>query len=217
MDTRKNIGIAGSVAGLALAAGGAAFAAFLSHRHKGGSDDAPLYTRKRPGTDNPIVGRTVMIRKSRAEVYNFWRDFNNLPQFMPNVESIRESNNELIWTIGAPLGQTAEIKTEILKDVENEMIAWRSVEGSDIETNGEVAFTDAPGERGTRVSLVMFYDPPAGEVGRAIAKLLRKEPGVQARHDLKRLKMLMETGEIATSAHTKEAAQNIRQLEESEQ
>tara|TARA_B100000949_G_C13871364_1_gene280733 strand:- start:311 stop:502 length:192 start_codon:yes stop_codon:yes gene_type:complete len=63
----------------------------------------------------------------------------------------------------------------------------------------------------------MFYDPPAGEVGRAIAKLLRKEPGVQARHDLKRLKMLMETGEIATSAHTKEAAQNIRQLEESEQ
>ena len=89
MDTRKNIGIAGSVAGLALAAGGAAFAAFLSHRHKGGSDDAPLYTRKRPGTDNPIVGRTVTIRKSRSSFTHFSRRSNS-----PHRES-----NELLITL----------------------------------------------------------------------------------------------------------------------
>jgi uncharacterized membrane protein len=69
-----------------------------------------------------------------------------------------------------------------------------------------VTFQKAPGERGTRVSLVMEYDPPAGAVGRAVAKLFLREPAVQARHDLKRLKMLMETGEIATSARNRELA-----------
>ena len=213
MDNRRTIGLAGTVAGIALAAGGAAFAGFLAQRHKGGDDDAPLYTRKRPGTDNPIVGRTVTIRKPRAELYDFWRDFQNLPRFMENVESIREDGDARIWTIKAPAGQTVEVRTEIVQDTANQTIAWRSVEGSDIETNGEVSFADAPGDRGTRVSLVMFYDPPAGELGRAIAKLFLREPEVQARHDLKRFKMLTETGEVTTSAHTNDATRKAKQQE----
>ena len=213
MTDRKTPGLAGAVAGLALAAGGAAFASFLAQRHKDGDDDAPLYTRKRPGTDNPIVGRTVTIRKPRAELYEYWKDFENLADFMENLESIRKDGGAHIWTIKAPAGQTVEVRTEVVQDVANETIAWRSVEGSEIETNGEVTFADAPGDRGTRVSLVMFYDPPAGELGRAIAKRFQREPEVQARHDLKRFKMLMETGEIATSAHTKEATRRAKQQE----
>ena len=75
------------------------------------------------------------------------------------------------------------------------------------------AFADAPGDRGTRVSLVMFYDPPAGKLGRAVATLFQREPETQARHDLKRFKMLMETGEIATSAHTRDATRQAKQQE----
>ena len=82
---------------------------------------------------------------------------------------------------------------------------------SEIETSGEVRFEDAPGERGTRVSLVMAYDPPAGALGRAVAKLFLREPQVQARHDLKRFKMLMETGEIATSARTRDETRAAKQ------
>ena len=209
----RNIGLAGTLAGVALAAGGAAFAGFLSQRRKGGGDDAPLYTSKQPGTDNAIVGRTVTIRKPRAELYKYWRDFQNLPQFMENVETIHDEGDAHVWVIKAPAGQTVNVKTEVSQDRENEVIAWRSVGGSDIETNGEVSFEDAPGERGTRVSLVMFYDAPAGELGRAIAKLFQREPQTQARHDLKRFKMLMETGEIATSAHTKDQTRKAKQQE----
>ncbi|EDL48066.1 SRPBCC family protein [Erythrobacter sp. SD-21] len=213
MADRKTPGLAGAVAGIALAAGGAAFASFLAQRHKDGDDNAPLYTRKRPGTDNPIVGRTVTIRKPRAELYEYWKDFGNLARFMENLQTIRKDGDAHIWTIKAPAGQTVEVRTEVVQDVANETIAWRSLEGSDIETNGEVTFTDAPGDRGTRVSLVMFYNPPAGELGRAIAKLFQREPEVQARHDLKRFKMLMETGEIATSAHTEDATRRAKQQE----
>ena len=212
MRNEREIGLAGA-AGVALALGGVAFGAFLSNRRKGGDDDAPLYTRKQPGTDNPIVGRTVTIRKPKSELYEFWRDFQNLPQFMENLESIREDGDARIWTIKAPAGRTVEVRTEVVQDVPNQTIAWRSVEGSDIETNGEVTFEDAPGERGTRVSLVMFYNPPAGELGRAIATLFQREPKTQARHDLKRFKMLMETGEIATSARTRDETRKAKQQE----
>ena len=76
-----------------------------------------------------------------------------------------------------------------------------------------MTFEPAPGDRGTRVSLRMSYDAPGGPLGRAAAKLSLREPEVQARHDLKRFKMLMETGEIATSAHTRAAARRNQQKE----
>ncbi|WP_170005695.1 SRPBCC family protein [Pseudopontixanthobacter vadosimaris] len=209
----RDKGLAGAAVGVGLALGGLAFGAFLTQRRKGGGDDAPFYTRKSPERDDAVLGRTVTIRKPRAELYEFWRDFGNLPQFMENVETIRSEGDHRVWTIKAPAGRTVDVRTEVSEDTQNERIAWRSVEGSDIETSGSVEFTDAPGDRGTRVSLVMSYDPPAGELGRAVAKLFMREPEVQARHDLKRLKMLMETGEIATSARTKDETRKAKQQE----
>ena len=213
MTNDKPLGLAGTVAGLGLAIGGVAFGAFLSQRRKGGDDDAPFYTRKSPDRDQAVLGRTVTIRKPRAELYAYWRDFDNLPRFMENVETIRAEGEHGVWVIKAPAGRTVEVRTEISEDVEGKRIAWRSVEGSDIATSGSVEFADAPGERGTRVSLVMAYDPPTGELGRAIAKLFQREPEVQARHDLKRFKGLMETGEIATSAHRKDNTRAAKQQE----
>ncbi len=211
MANERETGIAGAFAGLALAAGGLAFSAFLSRRHTGGEDDAPLYTRRRPGTDDAVLGRTVTIRKPRAELYRHWRDFSNLPRIMENLEAIREEGDTHVWMIKAPAGNTVEVRTRVSEDVANERIAWQSVDGSEIETSGKVEFTDAPGERGTRVSLIMSYDPPAGALGQAVAKLFLREPQVQARHDLKRFKMLMETGEIATSARRRDETRKAQQ------
>ena len=213
MTNDRQLGLAGTVAGLGLAIGSIAFGAFLSQRRQGGDDDAPFYTRKSPDRENAVLGRTVTIRKPRSELYAHWRDFGNLPRFMENVETIRSEGDHRVWVIKAPAGQTVEVKTEITEDVENQRIGWRSVEGSDIQTSGSVEFADAPGDRGTRVSLVMAYDPPAGELGRAIAKLFQREPQVQARHDLKRFKALMETGEISTSAHRKDNTRAAKQQE----
>ena len=195
----QNSKIGAGLGGVVLTAGAIAFGAFLSNRHQNrGYDDAANHTKRQPEGDNAQVGRSVTIRKP--------------PQFMENVEAIEAgADGASTWRIKAPAGQTVAVKTEIASKKQNELIAWRSVEDSEIETSGEVRFEDAPGERGTRVSLVMAYDPPAGALGRAVAKLFLREPQVQARHDLKRFKMLMETGEIATSARTRDETRAAKQ------
>lgn len=194
------------VAGLTLAAaaGGTAWLAQARRRwlEDRPADDAPGRARKlRQLEDYALVGRTVTIDAPRPELYRFWRDFSNLPRFMENVQSV-----ELLpdarsrWRLAAPAGKTVELISEIVDERENEHIAWRSVEGSDVESHGSVTFRDAPNGRGTVVEAMIAYKPPAGEVGRLIAKIFQREPAIQSRRELKRLKMLMETGEIATSA-----------------
>ena len=176
-------------------------------RQRRPDDDAPLHTgiESRLG-DYTLTGRSVTIAKPRSELYAFFRDFQNLPDVMENVTKITPSgpNERHVWTIAAPAGRTVDVETEVSEDVENERIAWRSTPGSDIDTNGTVTFSDAPGDRGTVVQLVIAYEPPLGAAGRAVAKLFGREPHVQARRDLKRLKMFMEAGELATSARRRE-------------
>ena len=202
------------LAGLVAATGAVAYGAFLSRRHRRrGYDDAANHTRRQPAGEDTQVGRSVTIRKPKGELFDHWRNFSNLPAFMENVAAIDgpDADGISIWRIKAPAGRTVDVKTEIASEKQGEHIAWRSVEGSDIETRGEVRFAEAPGDRGTRVSLIMSYDPPAGALGRTVAKLFLREPQIQARHDLKRFKMLMETGEIATSARTKDQTRAAQQ------
>ena len=213
MTRTTNSGAAG-IAGLAVTLGAVAFGGFLASRHRNrDGDDAPGFARRRPDGDLAQVGRSVTIRKSRAELFAYWRNSSNLAGFMENLEAVEVSGSDgvSIWKIKAPVGQTVDVKTEITGETQDERIAWRSVEGSDIQTHGEVRFEDAPGDRGTRVSLIMSYDPPSGALGRAVARLFLREPQVQARHDLKRFKMLMETGEIATSARARDETRAAKQ------
>lgn len=194
----------GKAAAIGLAVGAAAIGFIASRRDTGNDgDDAPGYASRRTAGD--VTGRTVTIRKDRQELYGFWRDFGNLVPIMENVTAIRSAGGDRsVWTIRAPGGRTVDVETEVTEDRAGEVIAWKSVEGSDIKTEGRVSFADAPGDRGTRVTLVIDYAPPLGELGRTVAKLARREPATQARHDLKRFKMHMETGEIATSARRRD-------------
>lgn len=201
----------------ALATGaliGASAAAYLGARRRAEAadhefdDDASPRTAKRPDRDDlSLTGASVTISKPRAELYSYWRDFTRLATFMDNVKSVREEGTDTqVWTIQAPLGRSVEVRTRITEDEPDRRIAWASTEASDIRTEGAIDFQDAPGGRGTVVTATVAYDPPSGEVGRLIAKLFRREPGMQGRHELKRFKMLMETGEIATNSNQKSAA-----------
>ena len=169
------------------------------------TDDAPTRAhRDDKEGELAIVGKSVLINRPRNELYAYWRNFANLPTFMHAIESIRMTGEKRsVWTVKAPAGQTVTLDTEIAVEVENETIGWHSVEGSQIKTAGMVTFADAPAGRGTIVSAEIGYEPPAGDVGRLVAKLFGAEPNIQARHELKRFKMLMETGEIATGANHK--------------
>ncbi|QPQ55314.1 SRPBCC family protein [Allosphingosinicella flava] len=189
---------------------GAAAAVVAASRANEGerSDTAPgSAARKNRFGKYAVVARAITIDRPRAELYAFWRDFQNLPQFMEDVESIEPTGQDRdIWTIRGPAGKSFRVETEVSEEREGEFIAWRSVEGSEIDTQGKVTFTDAPSGRGTVVEAIIAYDPPGGNAGRAIAKLFQHEPGIQARRELRRFKMLMETGEIATAANRREDA-----------
>ena len=182
-------------------------AAFLLNR-KSGEDrpiisDSPPWTHKdRPeGAHGELIGRSQTINRPRQEVYARWRDFARFPEFMDNVRVVEMLGNKTSrWTIKAPAGRTVELTTEITHDVPGERIAWRSVEGSQIDTNGEVLFKDAAPGRGTVVTLILTYAPPGGTIGKLAAKLFRREPAIQARLDLRRFKQLLETGEVTVNA-----------------
>lgn len=173
--------------------------------HEPDHDDAPKRARRddKDG-DLTIVGKSVTINRPRSELFAFWRDFTNFPSFMHAIEKIDVTGDKrAVWTIKAPAGQQVTLETEVTAVIENESIGWHSVEGSQIRTAGLVSFRDAPAGRGTIVTAEIGYEPPGGDVGRLMAKLFRAEPNIQARHELKRFKMLMEAGEIATGANHK--------------
>jgi uncharacterized membrane protein len=173
-------------------------------------DDAPLSAAKDADAaaaglhalrDDTLLGHTVCINRPRSELYAFWRDFSHLPAFMENVESVTvQSATRSHWAIRAPGGRTVEWDSQITEDIPDERIAWTSLEGADVRNSGAVEFRDSPTGRGTFVTVTIAYEPPAGELGRLVAKLLHREPKIQARQDLRRFKQLMETGEIPTAA-----------------
>ena len=190
-------------AGLALLAVAVAPNTRNARKRYRDSDDAP---KRLSGADSgglTVVGKTVLISRPKADLYEFWRKFENLPKFMENIRSVEVNGKRSTWTIAAPAGQTVQAEVELVDDVPNERLAWKSTPDSQIATRGSVTFRDAPAGRGTYVEAIVEYEPPAGQLGRLVAELFRREPHVQARHELKRFKMLMETGEVATSARTR--------------
>lgn len=168
-------------------------------------DDAPPTTSKH-GDNDPLqrFSRTVTINRDPAELYRFWRDFENLPQVMDNLISVTVVDDERSdWVARGPGGTEVRWRAVVTEDVANELIAWRSEDNADVYHEGRVTFARAQGDRGTVVTAHIAYDPPAGLIGRVIAKVLQREPEVQQRRDLRRFKQLMETGEIATNVRNR--------------
>lgn len=151
--------------------------------------------------EDAVIGRTVTINRPRDEIYAFWHDFSNLPRVMENVERIEVlDERRSSWVVKAPAGNTVEWEAVVTEDEPGRLIAWRSVEGADVDSSGRIEFLDAAPGRGTMVRATFSYDPPAGGLGQWIAKLFQREPNVQARRDLRRLKQYLETGEVTSSA-----------------
>ncbi|MDT7603997.1 MAG: hypothetical protein QOF61_1994 [Acidobacteriota bacterium] len=146
------------------------------------------------------VEKSLTINREPEELYSFWRNFDNLPRFMKHLEEVRVIDPQRShWVAKAPAGTTVEWDAEVYNEKENELIAWRSLEGSEVDNAGSVHFTPAPGGRGTEVRVVLKYDPPAGIIGAAVAKLFGESPAQQIDEDLRRFKQLMEAGEVATT------------------
>jgi uncharacterized membrane protein len=151
-------------------------------------------------SQNIKVEKTVTIDKPAAELYSFWRRLENLPRFTRHLQDVTvSSDSRSHWVTRGPLGGTVEWDAEIIDDRPNELIAWKSVPGADVDNAGSVQFKPAPGNRGTEVKVVTTYNPPGGAIGDMLAKLFGESPKQQIGDDLARFKMLMEAGEIATN------------------
>ncbi len=141
------------------------------------------------------------INCSPEKAYSFWHDFENLPRFMQHLDSVKQmGDNRSEWTALGPMNTKFRWTSEITEDRPNERIAWRSVEGSEVDTNGSIEFRPAENGRGTLVTVKMEYLPPGGAFGKAFASMMGKNPAFTVREDLRRFKALLETGEVPTTA-----------------
>jgi uncharacterized membrane protein len=157
-------------------------------------------TRAALGGDRGInLEEAVIINRTPEELYSFWRDLERLPAFMRNLVSVEQLDGRRSrWRAKAPAGRTVEWEAEIIDELPNELLAWRTVDGADVVSAGSVHFAPATGGRGTEVRVRMQYDPPGGKAGAAVAWLFGQEPTQTVQEDLRRFKQLMEAGEVPT-------------------
>ena len=148
------------------------------------------------------VEQSVPIARPRDEVYRFWRNFENLPRFMYHLESVRVlDETRSHWVATGPAGTRVEWDAEIHNEIPDELIAWRSLPGAEVDHAGSVHFTPAYNDS-TEVRVILRYDPPAGKVGAAVARLFGEEPSQQVADDLRRLKDQLERKGIPAGSGT---------------
>jgi uncharacterized membrane protein len=153
-----------------------------------------------PANSGFKVERAITILQPAEVLFDFWRNLENLPRFMHHLESVTITDDaHSLWVARGPAGSTLEWEAEIIGEHTNQMIAWRSLKGSDIASAGSVWFKKAAGGRGTEVRVQLKYSPKGGRISAAFAKLMGEDPSDQIEEDLHRLKCFMETGEIATT------------------
>jgi len=149
------------------------------------------------------VERSISVDRDAGELYRFWRDFENLPHIMGHLESVTVlDERRLHWKAKAPAGTTVEWDAEIIREEPDRLISWRSVDEATVPSAGSVHVDEATQGRGTVVRVVLEYQPPAGKVGRWVARLFGEEPETQVREDLRRFKAMMEAGEVPESYAT---------------
>jgi uncharacterized membrane protein len=140
----------------------------------------------------------IRLEQPIEQVFSYWRRLENLPTFMSHLVSVTQTSpTRSHWVAKGPAGLNVEWDAEIFNEIDNKLIAWRSLPGSDIVTAGSVNFDAARAGRSTQVTVNLQYDPPAGKAGALIAAMFGRAPSQTIREDLRKWKQRMEAGEIA--------------------
>ena len=168
--------------------------------HAFGIDTANDQQRAEPVARDVHLETSIHIEKDPAEVYRFWRQFENLPRFMQHLQSVEVLDNQRShWVAKGPAGETEEWDAEIYNEKENELIAWRSLENADVVNAGTVRFEPAPSGTGTLLKITINYNVPGGKIADSLARFFGQSPEQMINEDLERLKQLLESGVARTS------------------
>jgi uncharacterized membrane protein len=188
-------GVSRRSAGGWLMAGGGALLIRRGLRGIGTAAGAGDSRQALSGPRGVLVEESVTINRPVEELYRFWRNLENLPRFMRHLQSVERVTDTLSrWRASGPAGADVEWNAEIINEVPNRVIAWRSLEGSDVVSAGSVNFEGGGAGRGTRVRVRLQYSPPGGKVGATIARLMGRDAASEIRDDLQQLKQLLEGG-----------------------
>lgn len=168
-------------------------------RNTATGDDSDAIARLERG-EGTKVEQAIVIGRPRDELFRFWRQLDNLPRFMDHLESVTVlDEHRSHWVAKGPLGARVEWDAEIVHEIPDEILAWRSLPGSDVDQAGQVQFTPAHGG-GTEVRVVLRYATPGGQAGATVAHLLGDDPARQIADDLRRFKQVTEGGVVSVTS-----------------
>jgi len=197
-QSKGPVGVLFGVLGGALVARGVSGKG-LAKRLLGSGPDERAYAKRHGWSAAAKAPRSVSINASRERVWQVLREVERWPGFMVNILNAESEGDRLVFTSRGALGPV-ETHATITEDVPNERFAWETAHDAPVPNAGLFELRDAPGGRGTEIHAKVAYEPVGGSLGRYAAKLTQREPGIELRRDLKRLKSLIEAGEVPTNA-----------------
>lgn len=175
----------------------------ISRRMERGSRSMQGMMKGNRDTPGVQVREQVTVNRPVADLYRFWRNVENLPRVMSYLEDVTKlGDRRSRWVAKGPAGQKVDWEAEITDARENELVAWRSLEGSEVPNEGSVRFSRSPDGSGTVVDVALTYHPPGGKAGAAVAKLFGREPAQEIRRDLERFKQRVESGNLILATGT---------------
>jgi len=151
-----------------------------------------------PGSTAPAVPPArILIRRERAEVYAYWRDFTNLPRFVERVKNVSEVDAlSSIWTVLESQGRLADWEFIVTDDERGRLIAWSTSGHTPIRLAGRVEFEDAAaGATQLTLHIESAPPPPAGVLEQLLSREPAPVPEIFVPADLERLKRRLEAGE----------------------
>ena len=152
------------------------------------------------GGRGSAIDRCITVMRPADELYRQWRDLAHLPEWIHHLRSVTvQDEKRSHWVAVGARGVVVEWDAELVADEPGRLIAWRSVDDADVDNAGSVAFTRAPGDRGTEIRVILRY-APAGHLGGAVGPFFRMGVDRQVREDLRRFKQRMEAREVAVAA-----------------
>jgi uncharacterized membrane protein len=153
-----------------------------------------------PAQQGVKIERSMTINRPASELYAFWRQFENLPRVLRHLKAVRvDDAKRSHWTARGPFDMAIEWDAELINERTDELIAWRSLPGGDIETAGSIRFRPLGQGQGTEVDISLKYNPPAGQLGATLASWLGADLEQMLADDLEVFKQTMEWGPALTS------------------
>jgi uncharacterized membrane protein len=147
------------------------------------------------------IETTILIARPPEEVFRFWRNLENLPEFMEGLESVRLLDDRRShWVVKGPGGQHLEWDAEIVNEYPGEMISWQTLPGADVQSAGTVRFNPAGDGGSTLLRVVLEFHPPGGALGARLARFFGKDPAGELDSDLARLKEILEKRSVSATA-----------------